>query len=163
MPFFGPVLDLVQILFHMSRKFQIYNIRETLIHKIRNHDSEIRRFQILAVLFHIFLRSNIGNNRSIGGRSSNAVFLQGTDQGCFRITGWRLCELLFRDHAVQKHFLAFCKLGKRIFRCVLVILSGICGKHGISGKLQFRVTGFEKMPGRNDIRCNIVISRIGHL
>src|SRR5262245_28480135 len=75
------LFDFVQFILHPGGELHVQNIRETLHQEIGDQKSELRRRQRPAVVLdNVFAIQNVGNDRRVGRRPADALFIKFLDQ-----------------------------------------------------------------------------------
>jgi len=93
-PFKVLIFDLVKLLFHVTGEGNIHHLREEFIQFVGDNLADLRGKEFFVLFFHVLAILNRGDNRGIRAGSSDPLFFEGLDQGCFRIAGRRLGEML---------------------------------------------------------------------
>ena len=93
-PVHTALFDIVKTIFHVCRKADVHDVFKTADKHIHNVVGNGGRHHVLAVLLDVFLHQ-LGNNRCVGGRSTDTLFFHRFNDGCVRITQGRGGEFLF--------------------------------------------------------------------
>ena len=134
--------DLVELLFKSRREFHFHDLVKILHHQIGDHQAERCGFQGFLFAFDIIAAHDIGEDRRVGGRSADSVFVQCFDECRFSVARGRLCEMLIGGEFFQFQNIAVIHFGQRdtvfgLFVPSLFVKNGIAVKlYGIAARLE---------------------------
>ena len=113
-------LNFIQTLLQLGRVVVGENPPEVQDQQFGHHLARLGRHKSLLLLIDVVARSDDGKNLGIGGRTSDALFLQSLDQGSLGISWRGLSELLLRNDLLHLQLFPFFHLRQRLF----VVLGG---------------------------------------
>ena len=154
-PLHLPGLDLIQLVFHLGGKFQIYDILKHLFHQTGDNLAQRRRHKRFFLPLYIFPAGQRGNRRRIRARTPNTVFLHGFDQRRLGIPGGRLGKVLVGRQIGQFQYIAVFQRRQRVLLFLRLVFAFFI-QDRIPVKFHTVSAGLKQII----IRCNIRLHRI---
>ncbi len=97
--------DFIQLIFEVCRKLHIDNVLEVLFQHIHHHKAQFRGLEMLVNALDIAAGLNRLNNRRIGTRTANFLFLQSLNERSIVVTWRRFREVLLWQHLSDIQFI----------------------------------------------------------
>ena len=156
-------LDLVELLFHVGGEFNTDDIGEAIHHQAVHHLAELRRRELFVGLNDVFAILNRGDDRRVGRRPADALFLHRTHQRRFRIACGRLGEVLLLVKAGGRERLAGGKVGQRGIELFLLVVAAFLINGGKSGEFHALMGCTEDMAAAGRLDRRHVVQGVRHL
>src|SRR5713226_613544 len=172
------LFDFVEFFFEARGEAHVEDVFKTFYQQIADFFAEHRGSEAALVFADVLALDDGGNNRRVGGRPANALFLELFDQRGFGVARRRLGEVLLRAHALEPQRLALGDpregaafgLGILVFFFFLVLTARRVNYlrldviHGeVAVELEHRAGGAESVVAGGDINRGLVEDRREHL
>ena len=123
-------LDFIELLFHLAGERHLKQLGQSLDQQIVDLTAEFGRNQRIFFAHHIVARLNCLENRSVGRRSADAVFLQLLNQRGFGKARRRFSELLLRLHRRKRTHRALRECRKYLHIVGVLLVASFVREHG---------------------------------
>ena len=154
--------DNVELFLHVSAEFHVDDVGELLHHDRVDGLAERGGFQLLLVLLHIAAVHDGRDDGRIGGRASDAVFLQRVDQRGLGVKRRRLGELLVRRQLFEFEGLALLQRGQGGL-LLFGVVGGFLVQRGEAVERDAEARRTEQVVPCRDGRGDGVLNAVGHL
>ncbi len=156
-------LHIVQPVFHIGRKFNVYDIIKPFHHQAVDNLAQGRGRQTLVLFDHIVPVLNGRDDGSIRGRTSHAFLLHGLDQHRLGVPGRRLGEMLLLIHTPDGRLIPLLQVRQGRTGSLHLLILPLFVHGNKAGKLQALMRRFKQMPAALRVNRHGVINGIGHL